>query len=62
VVPAILTEDPKALQYMLVQAETYTDYVQIDIMDGRFVPSQSITWEQLVTIKVRIKWEVHLIV
>jgi hypothetical protein len=34
VVPAILTADPKALEAMLRQAGTFTDYVQIDIMDA----------------------------
>jgi ribulose-phosphate 3-epimerase len=62
VVPAILTNDPEALKNMLEQAEKYTDYVQIDIMDGKFVPSTSITWEQLAAIRTRIKWEVHLMV
>jgi ribulose-phosphate 3-epimerase len=62
VVPAILTDDPEALKNMLEQAEKYTDYVQIDIMDGKFVPSTSITWEQLAAIRTRIKWEVHLMV
>ena len=40
IVPAILTDDPNALENMVRQAETFTDYVQIDIMDGRFVPSK----------------------
>jgi len=42
IVPAILTDDPKVLAAMLRQVETFTDYVQIDIMDGKFVPSRSI--------------------
>ena len=39
IVPAILTEDPQALAKMVRQAETFADFVQVDIMDGRFVPS-----------------------
>ena len=62
VVPAILTDDPKTLCNMLNRAEKYTDYVQIDIMDGKFVPSKSITWEQLVTIHIGLNWEVHLMI
>jgi ribulose-phosphate 3-epimerase len=62
VVPAILTEDPKALDNMLHQAETFTEYVQIDIMDGKFVPSRSVNWEQVGAVKTKIKWEVHLMV
>jgi ribulose-phosphate 3-epimerase len=62
VIPAILTNDPLLLQNMLQQAETFTDYVQIDIMDGHFVPSQSISWEQITGIQKEIEWEVHLMV
>jgi ribulose-phosphate 3-epimerase len=62
VVPAILIDDPKALKNMLDQAVEYTDYVQVDIMDGKFVPSKSITWEQLSAIRIGVKWEVHLMV
>ncbi len=62
VVPAVLTDDPKALKTMLQQAETFTDYVQIDIMDGKFVPSRSITREQITGIPLKMRWEVHLMV
>ncbi len=62
VIPAILTDDPQALKIMLQQAETFTDYVQIDIMDGKFVPSRSITWQQLADIQITINWEAHLMI
>ena len=62
VVPAILTEDPKALETMVRQAESFTSYVQFDIMDGRFVPSRSITPEHLVALTIGIDWEAHLMV
>lgn len=62
VIPAILTEDPQSLKSMLAQVEAFTDYVQIDIMDGRFVPSKSITWKQIAENKPRIIWEAHLMV
>jgi ribulose-phosphate 3-epimerase len=62
VIPAILTDNPESLRKMLKQAVTYTDYVQIDIMDGRFVPSRSITWEQISALPTRLRWEVHLMV
>jgi ribulose-phosphate 3-epimerase len=47
---------------MLQQAEAFTDYVQIDIMDGQFVPSHSISWEQIIGIPRKIGWEAHLMV
>ena len=62
VVPAILTEDPEALETMVHQAETFTNYVQFDIMDGQFVPSRSITWEHLTGLSIKLSWEAHLMV
>ena len=63
VVPAILTDDAKALETMVRQTETFTDYVQFDIMDGQFVPSRSITWEHLAALPiVGLSWEAHLMV
>jgi ribulose-phosphate 3-epimerase len=61
-IPAILTDDPAALETMIRLAETFTDYVQIDVMDGQFVPSRSITWEDMDNISTKINWEVHLMV
>ncbi|MBU2608869.1 MAG: ribulose-phosphate 3-epimerase, partial [Chloroflexi bacterium] len=59
-VPAILTEDPQALEAMVRQVETFTTYAQIDIMDGQFVPSRSITWEDIAPLSVKFAWEAHL--
>jgi ribulose-phosphate 3-epimerase len=54
-IPAILTDDPAALETMIRLAETFTDYVQIDVMDGQF-------WEDMDNISTKINWEVHLMV
>jgi ribulose-phosphate 3-epimerase len=62
VVPAVLTDDPKSLEAMLKQSAAFTDYVQIDIMDGKFVPSRSITWYQIKNIPAGLGWEAHLMV
>ena len=62
VVPAILTEDPRVLETMVRQAESFTTYVQFDIMDGRFVPSRSITYEHLAACPMKLNWEAHLMV
>jgi len=62
VVPAILTDDPSTLKKMVHQAKNFTDCVQIDIMDGRFVPSRSVTWEQVADLSVKLNWEAHLMV
>lgn len=61
-VPAILTDDPATLKKLVIQTETFTDYAQFDIMDGDFVPSRSITCEQIAALKPKIKWEAHLMV
>jgi len=62
VVPAVLTDDPQALETMVRQAESFTDYVQFDIMDGQFVPSRSITSDHLASLKTKLGWEAHLMV
>lgn len=62
IVPAILTEDPAALQTMVRQAENFCDYVQFDIMDGDFVPSRSISAADIAALKTTLKWEAHLMV
>lgn len=62
VVPAILTDDPKTLEAMVRQAESFTSYVQLDIMDGLFVPSRSINYEHLISVPMKISWEAHLMV
>jgi ribulose-phosphate 3-epimerase len=62
VVPAILTDDPESLEVMIRQAESFTGYVQIDIMDGQFVPSRSVTAKHLRDISIHLEWEAHLMV
>ena len=61
-VPAILTDDPKALETMVRQTETFTSYAQFDIMDGQFVPSRSITCGHIAKLTMKLNWEAHLMV
>ena len=60
IIPAILTNDPQDLALMVSQVAAFTDYAQVDIMDGRFVPSRSVTWQHLVAIPIGFTWEAHL--
>jgi ribulose-phosphate 3-epimerase len=60
IVPAVLTGDPADLEIKIRQAEQFTDIAQIDIMDGKFVPSRSIGSEDLKKIKTRLYLEVHI--
>lgn len=47
---------------MIRQAEQFTDYVQIDFMDGDFVPSHSILCRSLYGLTTSLTWEAHLMV
>ena len=62
IVPAILTDDPAALEKLVRQAESFTNFAQIDIMDGKFVPSHSVTCEQVAAVKIKLAWEAHIMV
>lgn len=62
IVPAVLTDSPEELKRMIAQSEGFCDLVQIDIMDGRFVPSKSISAGDLAKIKTALKLEIHLMV
>ncbi len=62
VVPAILTDNPTSLGQMVSGANSFATYVQIDIMDGLFVPSSSIGAHDLQTADIRFEWEAHLMV
>jgi len=62
IVPAVLTDKPEELRRMISQAEAFCDLVQIDIMDGRFVPSKSVSADDLMKVKTTLKLEAHLMV
>jgi ribulose-phosphate 3-epimerase len=62
VVPALLTDKKEELQSMLDLCAKFTDFAQIDIMDGDFVPSKSITAEELKFVRAPIGNEAHLMV
>lgn len=62
IVPALLTDNRETLIEMIRISESFTDYVQIDIMDGVFVPSKSITASDLRGIGTSLKMEAHLMV
>ncbi len=62
IVPAILTDSVCDLAYMVRLANSFADFVQIDIMDGIFVPPKSITAADVAALDVRFCWEAHLMV
>ena len=62
VVPALLTDDTDSLARLVDSANGFADFVQIDIMDGQFVPSRSIMSKDLKGLDIRFDWEAHLMV
>jgi ribulose-phosphate 3-epimerase len=47
---------------MVDVANGFADFVQVDIMDGRFVPSTSISASHLRNVEMHFEWEAHLMV
>lgn len=62
VVPAILAENYNDLILRVRQAESFTEYVQIDCMDGLFVPTRSVDPEAISLLKTSLSFELHLMV
>ncbi|MCL2140601.1 MAG: ribulose-phosphate 3-epimerase [Dehalococcoidia bacterium] len=62
IIPALLTEKPTELASMLMKCEQFSTWVQIDIMDGLFVPSRSITAQDIHYAGLCVDWEAHLMV
>ena len=62
VVPAILTDDPIELARLIALANRFAPFVQVDIMDGAFVPTRSVAMADLCEQDMRFEWEAHLMV
>jgi ribulose-phosphate 3-epimerase len=62
IVPAVLTDKKEEFIKTMNSCLEFTDYVQIDIMDKKFVPSKSITQKDLEGLKFPLKIEAHLMV
>jgi len=62
IVPALLTDKPDELKRMISQCAGFCGLVQVDIMDGKFVPSKSISADDLAKIETKLKLEIHLMV
>jgi ribulose-phosphate 3-epimerase len=60
IVPAVLTDKREEFISFFNQAESFCQQVQIDIMDGKFVPSRSILKKDLEGLKARRYAEAHL--
>ena len=62
IIPAILTSDKGEFGKMINTCAEFAPYAQIDIMDGEFVPSKSISQEELASYKSPLESELHLMV
>ena len=62
IVPALLTDNKQQFDQMLKSCASFVDLVQIDIMDGIFVPSTSISTQDIESASISIKSEAHLMV
>lgn len=62
VVPAILAQDSSLLQDQLVMLKNHTKWVQIDVMDGKFVPTVSVNISELGEAYQFFNLEIHLMV
>lgn len=62
IIPAILTSDPIDLRKKLEILKGHTNWVQIDIMDGKFVPNSSASIFELGEAYEYFNLELHLMV
>jgi len=62
VVPAVLTDNAVELTRLVSLANRFAPFVQIDIMDGVFVPTRSVEVADLRAQDIRFDWEAHLMV
>lgn len=62
IVPSLLAETTRTFLKLLDEARGFAPYIQVDIMDGRFVPTKSFPVCRLNGIKIPMPFEVHLMV
>lgn len=62
VVPSVLAEDIDDFVRRMSQAQDFTEYVQIDLMDGVFVDTTSFPPELINTLTTSLSFEMHLMV
>ena len=62
IVPSLLAQTFEDFVLRLRQAESFTDYVQVDMMDGIFVNSKSFPPERINAASTSLAFEAHLMV
>jgi len=62
IVPAVLAENADDFLLRMKEAESFADYIQIDMMDGVFVPTNSFAPERINNLVTPLSFEIHLMV
>lgn len=62
IIPSVLTKDLEDLEKKIRILEPLADVIQIDIMDGEFVPNTSVKVEEVQKVSPKSSMEVHLMV
>lgn len=62
VIPAVLADNLEEFKRLIEKVKSFTSYMQIDLMDGQFVPSKSISVEDLGSVRTNLRSESHLMV
>ena len=62
IIPSLLAEKYDDFCRMVKEAESFTDYVQFDLMDGLFVETLSFPVEKINSLVTPLSFEVHLMV
>jgi len=62
IVPSVLAENYEDFLLRIRQAESITDFVQIDLMDGIFVENKSFPPEKINGTNTSLSFEVHLMI
>jgi ribulose-phosphate 3-epimerase len=60
IIPSVLAEEEEDFLLRIRQAEAFVDYVQIDFMDAVFVPTKSVSPEEISAISTSLHFELHL--
>ena len=60
IIPAILAEHFDDFLLKLRQSESFTDYVEIDLMDGIFVPTRSFDLQRINGIDTSLSFQIHV--
>ncbi|MFH0851780.1 MAG: ribulose-phosphate 3-epimerase [Candidatus Peregrinibacteria bacterium] len=62
IAPSILSADMKRIAEEIKSIEPYADWLQIDVMDGHFVPNTAFPLTQVQTIRTTLPLDIHLMV